>query len=120
MSESRSSRSILLTKRQLENFVLLSVCKPRHVCSSKIPRIGGTRAICERKIGARQPAIVLAQISLLLSWKGTRLPLENPFLVNDVRQLGLSDLENTALGDVTAKTSVTNVVRETFSKSTAR
>lgn len=34
--------------------------------------------------------------------------------------LGLLHLETTALGDATAKTSVANIVRETFSKSTAR
>ena len=74
----------------------------------------------KRTIGAGQPALVFTQIYLLLSWKGTRLPLDKPFLPNDVHQLGLLDLETTALGNVTAKTSATNVVRETFSKSTAR
>jgi len=45
---------------------------------------------------------------------------KDAFLHNNVHQLGLEDLEDIALEDVVAKTSATNVVRETFSKSTAR
>jgi len=42
------------------------------------------------------------------------------FACNNVHQLGLEHLEDIALEDVDAKTSAANIVRETFSKSTAR
>ena len=42
------------------------------------------------------------------------------FLRNDVHQLGMEYLEDIALEDVATKTSTANIVRETFSKSTAR
>ena len=55
-----------------------------------------------------------------LAGKVPDLFFKRAFLQNDVHQLGLPHLENTALGDVIAKTSITNIVEETFSRSTAR
>ena len=63
---------------------------------------------------------MLAQVYLLFGRKGTRPFESDPFLRDDVHQLGLGQLETAALDDVTAKTSAANIIRETFSKSTAR
>ena len=63
---------------------------------------------------------MLAQVYLLFGWKGIWLLLQGTFLRNDVHQLGLEHLEGTALEDVARKTSAANVIREAFSKSTAR
>ena len=55
-----------------------------------------------------------------LAGKVTDPVFKGAFLQNDVHQLGLQHLENAALRDVITKTSATNIVKETFSKSTAR
>ena len=55
-----------------------------------------------------------------LAGKVLDLSSENNFLRNKVHQLGLERLEDIALEDAVTKTSAANIVRETFSKSTAR
>ena len=55
-----------------------------------------------------------------LARKVPNLSPEDAFLRTDIHQLGLESLEAIAYEDIVAKTSVSNVVRESFSKSTAR
>ena len=71
-------------------------------------------------IGPRDPPPCSPKSICYLAGKVPGPSLKGAFPRNDVYQLGLLRLETTALKDVATKTSATNIVRETFSKSTAR
>jgi len=58
--------------------------------------------------------------SLSVIWPERYLTFHLNLSRTDVHQLGLEHLETIAHEDIAAKTSATNVVREAFSKTTAR